>query len=173
MLKKKFPSIDFVKLKDFICQQDITEHSNYINDILINQKDNKIITECEDMNIRIFDSNKNYKYIQILNGHAFPSKNNIYLNKTKEGKKLLSGTEDDIIKIWEMKNTSIYKFKCINTLKGQGGAITLIALINNDIGRNAGKFSSAGEGLIIRILEFKGNYKNSTSITNLHWGKII
>ena len=165
-------STHFDKIKDFTCEQDISEHSNYINDILINQDDNKIITACDDMNIRVFDANQNYKCIQILKGHTGPVTKIVYLNKTKEGIRLLSGSEDDTIKIWEMKNTATYEFKCINTLKGQGGTITLFALINNDDGSNDGKFASAAGDLSIRIWEPKGDYKNSTSITNVHLGKI-
>ena len=167
----KFSS-HFDKIKDFICEQDITEHSNYINEILINNEDNKIITACDDMNIRVFDANQNFKCIQILKGHTGPVTKIIYLNKIKDSTKLLSGSEDDTIKIWEMKNSSTYEFKCINTLKGQGGTITLFALINNDDGMNEGKFASAAGDLTIRIWEPKGDYKNSTSITNVHLGKI-
>ena len=165
-------SAHFDKIKDFICEQDITEHSNYINEILINNEDNKIITACDDMNIRIFDANQNFKCIQILKGHTGPIPKIMYLNKTKDSTKLLSGSEDDTIKIWEMKNSSTYEFKCINTLKGQGGTITLFALINNDDGNNEGKFASAAGDLSIRIWEPKGEYKNSTSMTNVHLGKI-
>lgn len=98
------------------------------------------------MNIRIFDANKNYKCIQILKGHTGTNKNNIFLNKTKEGIRLFSGAEDDIIKKWEMENTSTYEFKCINTLKDQVGPITLFILINNNNGSNdgKGKFPSLG-----------------------------
>ena len=167
----KFSS-HFDKIKDFICEQDITEHSNYINEILINNEDNKIITACDDMNIRVFDANQNFKCIQILKGHTGPVTKIIYLSKIKDSTKLLSGSEDDTIKIWEMKNSSTYEFKCINTLKGQGGTITLFALINNDDGMNEGKFASAAGDLTIRIWEPKGDYKNSTSITNVHLGKI-
>ena len=165
-------STHFDKIKDFICEQDITEHSNYINEILINETDNKIITACDDMNIRVFDANQNFKCIQILKGHTGPVTKIIYLIKSKEGSKILSGSEDDTIKIWEMKNSSTYEFKCINTLKGQGGTITLFALINNDEGNNEGKFASAAGDLSIRIWEPKGDYKNSVSITNVHLGKI-
>jgi WD40 repeat protein len=165
-------STHFDKIKDFVCENTITEHTNYITDILISTEDNKIITSCDDMNIRVFDANQNFKCIQILKGHTGPVTKIIYLNKIKDSTKLLSGSEDDTIKIWEMKNSSTYEFKCINTLKGQGGTITLFALINNDDGMNEGKFASAAGDLTIRIWEPKGDYKNSTSITNVHLGKI-
>ena len=165
-------STNFDKIKDFICEQDITDHSNYINDILINEEDNKIITSCDDMNIRVFDANQNFKCIQILKGHTGPVAKIQYLTKSKEGAKILSGSEDDTVRIWEMKNPSTYEFKCISTLKGHGGTVTLFALINNDEGINEGKFASAAGDLSIRIWEPKGDYKNSSSITNVHLGKI-
>ena len=165
-------STNFDKIKDFICEQDITDHSNYINDIIINEEDNKILTSCDDMNIRVFDANQNFKCIQILKGHTGRVAKIKYLNKSKEGAKLLSGSEDDSIKIWEMKNANTYEFKCISTLKGHGGTINLFALINNDDGSNEGRFASAAGDLSIRIWEPKGDYKNSSSITNVHLGKI-
>ena len=165
-------STNFDKIKDFICQQTITDHSNYITDIIINQEDNKIITSCDDMNIRIFDANQNFKCIQTLKGHTGPIAKISYLSKTKDSTKLISGSEDDTIKIWEMKNTSTYDFKCINTLKGHGGTVHLFAIINNDEGISEGKFVSASSDLSIRIWEPKGDYKNSSVITNSHYAKI-
>ena len=58
MQKEKISSnikfnIYFDKIKDFVCEQEITDHSNYINDILINNGDNKIITSFDDSNIRV------------------------------------------------------------------------------------------------------------------------
>lgn len=165
-------STHFDKIKDFICEQTITDHSNYITDIIINQEDNKIITSCDDMNIRVFDANNNFKCIQILKGHTGPIAKISYLSKSKDSTKLISGSEDDTIKIWEMKNSSTYEFKCINTLKGHGGTVHLFSLINNDEGINEGKFASASSDLSIRIWEPKGDYKNSSVISNPHFAKI-
>ena len=165
-------STHFDKIKDFVCEQTLTDHSNYITDIIINQEDNKIITSCDDMNIRIFDVNQNYKCIQILKGHTGPIAKISYLSKIKDSTKLISGSEDDTIKIWEMKNPTTYDYKCINTLKGHGGTVHLFALINNDEGICEGKFVSASSDLSIRIWEPKGDYKNSSVISNSHLAKI-
>ncbi len=165
-------STHFDKIKDFVCEQEITEHSNYINDILINKENNKIITSCDDSNIRVFDVAQNYKCIQILKGHTGPVAKIAFLTNAKDSTKLLSGSEDDTIKVWEMKNSSTYEFKCINTLKGHGGTINLFALINNDEGVNEGKFASAAGDLCIKVWEPKGDYKNSSTINNSHLGKI-
>ena len=168
----KFSSY-FDRIKDFTCEQTITEHTNYINEIIINKEDNKIITSCDDTNIRIFDVNQNYKCIQILKGHTGPITKMKYLSQSKtDGTKLLSGSEDDTIKIWEMKNSNTYEFKCINTLKGHGGSVHLFALINNDEGINEGKFASAAGDISIRIWDPKGDYKNSIVVNNCHFGKI-
>ena len=168
----KFSSY-FDRIKDFTCEQTITDHTNYINEIIINKEDNKIITSCDDTNIRIFDVNQNYKCIQILKGHTGPITKMKYLLQSKnEGTKLLSGSEDDTIKIWEMKNNNTYEFKCINTLKGHGGSVNLFALINNDEGINEGKFASAAGDMSIRIWDPKGDYKNCIVVNNCHFGKI-
>ena len=165
-------STHFDKIKDFICEHTITEHTNYITDIIVNSEDNKIITSCDDMNIRIFDPLQNFKCIQTLKGHTGPIAKISYLSKSKDSTKLISGSEDDTIKIWEMKNPSTYEFKCINTLKGHGGTINLFALINNDEGINEGKFASAASDLSIRIWEPKGDYKTSINLPNTHLAKI-
>ena len=165
-------STSFDKIKDFVCEQTITDHSNYITDIIINQEDNKIITSCDDMNLRVFDPLQNFKCIQTLKGHTGPIAKISYLTKSKDSTKIISGSEDDTIKIWEMKNPSTYEFKCINTLKGHGGTINLFALINNDEGICEGKFASAASDLSIRIWEPKGDYKTSANIPNSHLAKI-
>jgi WD40 repeat protein len=165
-------STHFDKIKDFVCEQTITDHSNYITDIIINQEDNKIITSCDDMNLRVFDPLQNFKCIQTLKGHTGPIAKISYLTKSKDSTKIISGSEDDTIKIWEMKNPSTYEFKCINTLKGHGGTINLFALINNDEGICEGKFASAASDLSIRIWEPKGDYKTSANIPNSHLTKI-
>ena len=165
-------STNFDKIKDFVCEQTINDHSNYITDILISQEDNKIITSCDDMNLRVFDSSQNFKCIQTLKGHTGPIVKISYLTKSKDSTKIISGSEDDTIKIWEMKNPTTYEFKCINTLKGHGGTINLFALINNDEGICEGKFASAASDLSIRIWEPKGDYKTSINIPNSHLAKI-
>ena len=63
------------------------------------------------MNIKVFDANQNFKCIQILKGHTGAVSKIIYLIKTKEGSKILSGSEDVTIKIWKMKNSLTYEFK--------------------------------------------------------------
>ena len=165
-------STHFDKIKDFVCEQTITDHSNYITDIIINQEDKKIITSCDDMNIRVFDPSQNFKCIQTLKGHTGPIAKISYLTKSKDSTKIISGSEDDTIKIWEMKNPSTYEFKCINTLKGHGGTIHLFALINNNEGICEGKFVSAASDLSIRIWDPKGDYKTSANIPNSHLAKI-
>ena len=165
-------STHFDKIKDFICENSITEHTNYITDIIVNSEDNKIITSCDDMNIRVFDSLQNFKCIQILKGHTGPIAKISYLSKSKDSSKIISGSEDETIKIWEMKNPSTYEFKCINTLKGHGGTVNLFSLINNNEGINEGKFASAASDLSIRIWEPKGDYKTSVNIPNTHLAKI-
>ena len=165
-------STHFDKIKDFVCENTITEHTNYITDILISTEDNKIITSCDDMNIRVFDVNQNYKCIQTLKGHTGPVAKISYLTKSKDSTKIISGSEDDSIKIWEMKNPSTYEFKCINTLKGHGGTIYLFALINNNEGINEGKFASVASDFSIRIWDPKGDYKSSANIPNSHLAKI-
>ena len=165
-------STNFDKIKDFVCEQTINDHSNYITDILISQEDNKIITSCDDMNLRVFDPSQNFKCIQTLKGHTGPIAKISYLTKSKDSTKIISGSEDDTIKIWEMKNPTTYEFKCINTLKGHGGTINLFALINNDEGICEGKFASAASDLSIRIWEPKGDYKTSINIPNSHLAKI-
>ena len=165
-------STNFDKIKDFVCEQTITDHSNYITDIIINQEDNKIITSCDDMNIRVFDPSQNFKCIQTLKGHTGPIAKISLLTKSKDSTKIISGSEDNSIKIWEMKNPSTYEFKCINTLKGHGGTIHLFALINNNEGICEGKFASAASDLSIRIWDPKGDYKASVNIPNSHLAKI-
>ena len=165
-------STHFDKIKDFVCDFTISDHTNYITDIIISQEDNKIITSCDDMNIRVFDPNQNYKCIQTLKGHTGPIAKISYLTKSKDSTKIISGSEDDTIKIWEMKNPSTYEFKCINTLKGHGGTINLFALINNNEGICEGKFASAASDLSIRIWDPKGDYKSSANIPNSHLAKI-
>ena len=165
-------STHFDKIKDFLCEQTITEHTNYITDIIVNSEDNKIITSCDDMNIRVFDTLQNFKCIQTLKGHTGPIAKISYLSKLKDSTKIISGSEDETIKIWEMKNPSTYEFKCINSLKGHGGTVNLFALINNNDGNNEGKFASAASDLSIRIWEPKGDYKNSVNIPNSHLAKI-
>ena len=166
-------STNFDKIKDFVCEHTITDHTNYITDILINQEDNKIITSCDDMNIRVFDDLQNYKCIQVLKGHTGPIAKLSYLSISKDSTKIISGSEDETIKIWEMKSPSTYEFKCINTLKGHGGTVNLFALINNNEGINEGKFVSAANDLSIRIWDPKGDYKTSANIPNSHLAKII
>ena len=165
-------STHFDKIKDFVCENSITEHTNYITDIIVNSEDNKIITSCDDMNIRIFDPLQNFKCIQTLKGHTGPIAKISYLSKSKDSSKIISGSEDETIKIWEMKNPSTYEFKCINTLKGHGGTVNLFTLINNNEGINEGKFASAASDLSIRIWEPKGDYKTSVNIPNTHLAKI-
>ena len=162
----------FDKIKDFVCENSITEHTNYITDIIVNSEDNKIITSCDDMNIRIFDPLQNFKCIQTLKGHTGPIAKLSYLSKSKDSSKIISGSEDETIRIWEMKNPSTYEFKCINTLKGHGGTVNLFTLINNNEGINEGKFASAASDLSIRIWEPKGDYKTSVNIPNTHLAKI-
>ena len=162
----------FDKIKDYVCEQTISDHSNYITDIIVCQEDNKIITSCDDMNLRVFDCLQNFKCIQTLKGHTGPIAKISYLTKTKDSTKILSGSEDDTIKIWEMKNPTTYEFKCVNTLKGHGGTINLFALINNNDGICEGKFVSAATDLSIRIWDPKGDYKTSVNIPNSHLAKI-
>ena len=165
-------STHFDKIKDYVCEQTISDHSNYITDIIVCQEDNKIITSCDDMNLRVFDCLQNFKCIQTLKGHTGPIAKISYLTKTKDSTKILSGSEDDTIKIWEMKNPTTYEFKCVNTLKGHGGTINLFALINNNDGICEGKFVSAATDLSIRIWDPKGDYKTSVNIPNSHLAKI-
>jgi len=165
-------STHFDKIKDFVCEQTITDHTNYITDVIISQEDNKIITSCDDMNIRVFDPAQNFKCIQVLKGHTGPIAKISYLTISKDSTKIISGSEDDSIKIWEMKNPSTYEFKCINTLKGHGGTINLFALIKNNEGICEGKFASAASDLSIRIWDPKGDYKSSANIANSHLAKI-
>ena len=166
-------STNFDKIKDFVCDHTITDHTNYITDVIINQEDNKIITSCDDMNIRVFDANQNFKCIQVLKGHTGPIAKISYLSISKDSTKIISGSEDETIKIWEMKSPSTYEFKCINTLKGHSGTVNLFALINNNKGINEGKFVSAANDLSIRIWEPKGDYKSSVNIPNSHLAKIV
>ena len=98
-------------------------------------------------------------------------KNYIFI-KSKDSTKIISGSEDDIIKIWEMKNTSTYELKCINTLKVHGGTVNLLVLVNNDEGNNELKFAIEASDLCIKVWEQKEDYKNSTTISNSHLCKI-
>ena len=148
-------STHFDKIKDFVCEQTIDEHSNYITDIIVCQKDNKIISSCDNMNLRIFDCIQNFKCIQTLKGYTGPIAKISYLTKTKDSTIIFSGSKDDTIKILEKKNPVNYEFKYINTLKGHGGTINLFALINNNDGISEGKFTSAASDLSIRIWDPK------------------
>ena len=158
----KFTS-NFTKIKEYKCIKSIDDHTNYIRDMIVNIKENKVITCSDDKLIKIFDINNDYKCIQNLKGHNETINKIMYMQAPNI---LLSASEDKLIKIWELKNPQTYEFKCEHSLKGHNGGIILLDLIND------GSFVSASTDNTIRIWDPEKDYKKVSEIKDAHSAKI-
>jgi WD40 repeat protein len=105
--------------KDFQCIKTLTNESLYISN-LIKLSNDRIAYCCSSMNIKIKSTIDDYKDITTLIGHnswintlAFVSKYDV----------LLSGSHDNIIKVWDL---SVYQ--CIKTIVVGGMVYKLLSL---------------------------------------------
>jgi WD40 repeat protein len=87
---------------------------------LINVGDDKFASAAYNWTVNIYDINNNYSCIKILNGHSQAVNALIYLAKSNL---LLSGSNDNTIKVWDIKT-----YVCIKTIETCGKIISLLLL---------------------------------------------
>jgi WD40 repeat protein len=99
--------------------KNLKSHSSWIT-CLINVGDDKFASAAYDFLINIYDINNNYSCIKTLNGHSQAVNALIYLAKSNL---LLSGSNDNTIKVWDIKT-----YVCIKTIETCGKIVSLLLL---------------------------------------------
>lgn len=150
-------SFSFDKIREYSCIKTIKEHSDYIRNIVIS--DRKLFTCSDDKLIKVYDMDNDFKVIQTLKGHTDAINVLLLVNPNK----LISGSEDKLIRIWDSKTS---EFKSSHTLKGHSAGITKLVSF-----AEMKKFASASNDYTIRLWDSSNDYKTSVVI-QAHSAKI-